>query len=171
MAWQDVTLEQALPELLPRLGGQGCLLNGSNTEGRVNTMTIGWATFGIVWRHPTAMVMVRPSRHTYTFTESVADFTVNALPDEYAAALSFCGTKSGRDHDKFAETGLTLEPGRAVRTPVIAQACICLECVTHYRHDLREADLPEEIRSSCYPAGDYHRLYYGEIVACYRRVD
>jgi flavin reductase (DIM6/NTAB) family NADH-FMN oxidoreductase RutF len=167
MEWHDLTLEEALPEILPLLGGGGCLLNGSNTEGKVNTMTIGWATFGVIWRKRIATVLVRPSRYTYEFVESVSDFTVNAMPDEYAAALSFCGTKSGRDHNKFRETGLTLAPAREVATPVIAEARIVIECRTLYRHDLREADLPEEVRSACYPNGDYHRLYYGDIVACY----
>ncbi len=168
MQTTDLTLEEALPELLPLLGGPGILLNASDESGRANAMTIGWATFGIMWGKRVAMVMVRPSRFTFGLMESVPDFTVNALPADYAAALTFCGTKSGRDHDKLAEAGLIAAPARVVKTPVLAQARICLECATLYRHDLPEAELPEAVRSSCYPSGDFHRLYFGEIVASYR---
>jgi flavin reductase (DIM6/NTAB) family NADH-FMN oxidoreductase RutF len=61
------------------------------------------------------VVLVRPSRHTYSRMEQVSDFTVNVLPRELAAAASLCGTVSGREHDKFQEAHLTPIPSREVR--------------------------------------------------------
>jgi aminoglycoside phosphotransferase (APT) family kinase protein len=43
----------------------------------LNTMTIGWATIGYVWRKPVFMVLVRDSRHTFGIIEKAADFTVS----------------------------------------------------------------------------------------------
>ena len=43
----------------------------------INTMTIGWATIGYVWRKPIVMIAVRLSRHTFSIIEMAEDFTVS----------------------------------------------------------------------------------------------
>ena len=50
--------------------------------GSVNTMTIGWATIGIVWRTEIFMVAVRDSRHTFSVIEKADDFTVTIPLDD-----------------------------------------------------------------------------------------
>ena len=42
-----------------------------------NTMTIGWATIGIIWQRPIFMIAVRDSRHTFTLIEKTDNFTVS----------------------------------------------------------------------------------------------
>ncbi len=66
----------------------------------LNTMTIGWATIGFVWRKPVLMVAIRDSRHTFGIIEKAADFTVSVPLTDMHDAVMFCGTKSGRDVDK-----------------------------------------------------------------------
>ncbi|HSO10078.1 MAG TPA: flavin reductase, partial [Desulfoprunum sp.] len=79
----------------------------------VNTMTIGWATIGWIWQKPILMVAVRDSRHTFTLLETTDNFTVTVpTGSESAKALTLCGTKSGRDIDKFAACGLQLKQAR-----------------------------------------------------------
>ena len=51
---------------------------------RLNTMTIGWATFGVVWSKPIMMVAVRSSRHTFGIIEAARDFTVTVPAGEHA---------------------------------------------------------------------------------------
>lgn len=40
----------------------------------------------------------------------------------------FCGEKSGKDMDKFEETGLTAVPGKKIGTPIIEECLVNLEC-------------------------------------------
>jgi len=95
------------------------------------------------------------------------DFTLNVLPRKLADVAAFCGTVSGRDHDKFAEMKLTAVPAAHVPAPLIDECPIQFECVVVHKNDVIPQELTEEIRTGAYPAGDFHRCYFGEILACY----
>lgn len=135
--------------------------------GGLNTMTIGWATFGVVWQRPVMMVAVRASRHTFGLMERAADFTVSVPPGGMEKELAYCGTKSGRDFDKFKECGLTVAPGRVATSPVIDIPGIHFECRTLYKAPMVPDAFDGEYRHSVYPEGDFHSFYFGEIEACY----
>jgi len=49
------------------------------------------------------MVAVRPSRYTHDFIENTGEFTVNVPNRGMESIVSYCGTVSGKDHDKFEE--------------------------------------------------------------------
>jgi flavin reductase (DIM6/NTAB) family NADH-FMN oxidoreductase RutF len=123
-------------------------------------MTIGWGTIGSIWARPMFIVLVRHSRYSFSLMEQVSDFTVNVLPRELAADASLCGTVSGREHDKFQEAHLTPVPSREVRSPIIK------ECVVRYPMHWCRACV-----SSSSKKGDFHRIYFGEIVASYADED
>lgn len=137
--------------------------------GAINTMTIGWGAISHIWQKPVFMVMVRPSRYTYELIEQGTEFTVS-IPqtDSMKKALALCGTKSGRDMDKIKEAGLSLLPGQKVGTPVIAGSGLHFECKIVYKQAMNPALLEPSFDQAWYPTGDYHTLYYGEIVACYQ---
>lgn len=135
---------------------------------RVNTMTIGWGSVGIMWRKPVFTALVRQSRYTKELVEQSGEFTVTLPLTDMKAALTLCGTKSGRDLDKIAAAKLTLTPGQAVATPVIAVPGLQLECKVIYQQTMLPENLAAADRSACYPAGDYHTMYFGEIVAAYK---
>jgi len=158
-------------ETIQRMREDGLLLVSSDASGKANVMTIGWGTIGSIWGRPTWIVLVRPSRHTYSRLEEVAEFTVNVPPRELAQAVAHCGTVSGRDHDKFQETKLTLVPSRQVRPPVIAECLIHYECRVLHRNDLAPEKLVQAVHDEFYPEDNYHRIYYGEIVASYGEED
>ena len=147
--------------------GDGLLLVTAGADGKPNVMTIGWGAIGSIWGRPMFLVLVRPSRHTYSRLEEVLDFTVNVPPKELAAAASHCGTVSGRDHDKFQEMKLTVVPSREVRAPIIQECCIHYECRTVHRNDLVPDAIVQAIQDEFYTQGNFHRVYFGEIVACY----
>jgi flavin reductase (DIM6/NTAB) family NADH-FMN oxidoreductase RutF len=133
----------------------------------LNTMTIGWATIGYVWNKPILMVAVRLSRHTFGLMEEAEDFTVSIPSGDMEQALSFCGTESGRDYDKFEECGLTAAPAQQVTSPIIQAPGLHYECKIVYKSAMDPAHLSPEYDRSLYPRKDYHTLYFGEIVACY----
>lgn len=167
MEKKPIHYADAFARTMQLLGGPGCLLNSLSASGKPNTMTIGWASFGITWGRPTAIVLVRPSRHTYQLLEETPDFTINVLPEAFSETLTYCGTVTGRTHDKFSDRQLTLVPAQCVQTPVIEQAIICYECRSVHRNDVVPSALSPEIHARCYPHGDFHRVYFGEILACY----
>ena len=133
---------------------------------RLNTMTIGWATIGFCWRKPVFMVAVRDSRHTFTIIEDAADFTVSVPAGNMKEEIMYCGTKSGRDGNKFEACGLKVAPGQSVDSPVIDVPGIHIECRIVFKSAMDPAHLVGDL-APLYPEKDYHTLYFGEIVACY----
>lgn len=148
---------------------KGAFLTVSDGE-RTNTMTIGWGSIGYIWRMPIFMVMVRYSRYTHEIMSMAEEFTVSfPLNGQLKDALSICGTKSGRDVDKFKECGLNTEKGLAVDTPIISDCDAHIECRIVYRQGMDGSGLVDDINKNCYPTKDYHVLYYGEILKAYKK--
>jgi len=110
---------------------------------------------------PVFIVLVRPSRHTYSRLEEVSAFTVNVPPPEPATVVSHCGTVSGRDRDKFKEMGVTPIPSREVRAPIIKEWAVHYECRTLHRNDLLPDNLTEPVREESYANGDFYCVYFG----------
>jgi len=129
-----------------------------------NTMTVSWGSFGTMWNWPYAQVVVRPTRHTFGFMERHATFTLSAFPPSYRETLRFLGTKSGRDGDKIAEAGLTPMASTRVAAPSFAEADLVVECRKLYWHDIDPTHFLDPAIEENYPARDYHRAYFGEIV-------
>lgn len=133
----------------------------------MNTMTIGWATFGVIWRRPILMVAVRCSRHTFGIIEAAGDFTVTLPAGDMHEETAFCGSKSGRDVDKFRKCNLETIAGRQVATPVIKTPGRHYECKIIYKSAMDPAHFDKGCDAAFYPEKDYHTLYFGEIMACY----
>ncbi len=147
-------------------GNQWLLLTaGDFGEGRYNTMTVGWGSLGTMWGLPFAQVVVRPSRHTRMFMEQYNTFTLCAFPDTCRKALQLLGAKSGRDGDKIAESGLTPIASSTVAAPGFDEAELIIECRKIYWQDMDAANFLDPTINRNYPEKDYHRIYYGEIVA------
>lgn len=147
------------------LVSRGLLLGSYDAAGKANLMTIGWGMVGSVWGKPIWTVLVRPSRYTYGCIASSGCFTVNVPTAEMAEACGLCGTESGRDTDKFAASLLTAERARTVNAPGVAECPIVYECKVVHSNDVLPPRLADEIRASAYAGGDFHRVYWGEILA------
>jgi flavin reductase (DIM6/NTAB) family NADH-FMN oxidoreductase RutF len=114
---------------------------------------------------------VRQNRYTYECLLAAKDFTVSVpAPGKLKDELFLCGTKSGRDLDKFAAAGLTPRPSRLVRTPVVG------ECLTHYECRVMARTLValpdvidrEIVEKFSYREGSTHAIFLGEILATYK---
>ncbi len=133
----------------------------------LNTMTIGWATFGWIWQKPIMMVAVRSSRHTFGIIEAAGDFTVTVPKGGMDKAIALCGSKSGRAMDKLKAAGLETGKGMKVVSPIIKAPGYHYECKIVYKSTMDPAYLDKNYDASLYPQKDYHTLYFGEIMACY----
>ncbi len=134
-----------------------------------NTMTASWGHMGIMWNLPVAIGWIRPQRYTFEFAEKYSHFTLSFFTEEYRKALQFCGSHSGRDFDKAAETGLT--PAVTEKGNVFfREARLVMECRKLYSDDLKpENFIAPEVAAKHYPGKDFHRFYMGEIVKSFAR--
>lgn len=150
---------------------KGILLT-TKADDSVNTMTIGWGTIGIEWGRPMFVAYVRESRYTRELLDKNPEFTVNCPVGELEGKiLGFCGSKSGRDIDKFKELGLHTEEPLQISVPGIRELPLTLECKVVYRNPQPVDGLPQAILDRYYPevdgVRDYHIAYYGEILSAY----
>ena len=148
----------------------GGILMTTRAGDTVDTMTIGWGTIGIQWGKPIFIGFVRDSRYTKELLDQNGEFTINVpMGDFDKKILGYCGTKSGRDCDKFADLGLTKVEPEVISVPGIRELPLTLECKVIYRQYQEENTLPADLYDRYYPGpvGDYHTAFYGEIVSAY----
>lgn len=141
------------------------MLITAGKPGDFNMMTASWGGFGILWGKPVAYCVIRPQRHTYKFMEKADRFTLSFYAEEHREALNICGSKSGRDIDKAAATGLTPVAGKHGGV-YFGQARLVMECRKIYFSDLDPRNFLDPSIEGNYKAKDYHRLYVGEILGC-----
>ncbi|WHH61227.1 flavin reductase family protein [Petroclostridium sp. X23] len=165
--FKDVPYDRYMTEVNRGLAGSGIFLTAKGEK--LNTMTIGWGFVGRMWAMPIFIVPVRKSRFTYGLIEKSGEFTVSVPFSSLKKELALCGAKSGRDIDKFKECGLTPVSGKVVDVPVIEQCDLHFECKVVFKKDVDSNSLNQEYDTRCYPNGDYHTLFFGEIVACYMK--
>ncbi len=141
------------------------LTSGDFNAGKFNAMTVSWGSLGVMWHKPFAQVVVRPQRFTFQFLEQYPTFTLCAFAPEYRKALAQLGSASGRDSDKIAASGLTPIAGTLSEAPIYAEASLALECRKMYWQDLDPIHFLDAAILESYLQNDYHRIYYGEILA------
>jgi flavin reductase (DIM6/NTAB) family NADH-FMN oxidoreductase RutF len=164
--YKEVKFTEISRELLEQLI-KGAFLTVRNSD-RVNTMTIAWGSLGFMWNKPAFTVMVRYSRYTYELINTAEEFTVSfPLNGQLKKELQVCGAKSGRNIDKFKECNLVLKDGEKVNTPVIDGCDLHVECKIVFKHPVTEENLAETTKQRAYSQGDYHVIFYGEIVKAY----
>ena len=92
-----------------------------------NIITVAWT--GIINTNPAmCYISVRPERFSHELIKKNGEFVINLSTKELARATDWCGVKSGRDFDKFKEMGLTKEKATIVKSPMIAESPISVEC-------------------------------------------
>ncbi len=100
---------------------------GSN-KGEYNIITVAWT--GTICSNPAmCFVSIRPERHSYEIIKRSGDFVINLTTRKLAFATDWCGVKSGKDFDKFREMKLTPAHAHKVKSPLIAESPINIECV------------------------------------------
>ncbi len=143
------------------IGKEKLLLSAGNSQ-KFNTMTASWGTMGVLWNKNVLSAVIRPQRYTYEFFEREPYFTVSVLKGGYEDAYRICGTKSGRDSDKIALSGLN--PYFLENAVTFEEARLAIVCRKIYVQDLDPSGFIDPEIETHYPKNDYHRLYCGEIV-------
>jgi len=103
------------------------MVSVADRNGQANILTVAWA--GTVCTNPPMVsISVRPSRYSYSMLMETREFVINLTTKELVYATDFCGVKSGREIDKWKETGLTPVPSEQVKVPCIAESPVNIEC-------------------------------------------
>lgn len=92
-----------------------------------NIITLAWV--GTVNSDPPMVsISVRPERYSYNIIKETGEFVVNLTTESLVKATDYCGVRSGKDVDKFAEMNLTPCASKEVKAPGIAESPVCMEC-------------------------------------------
>ena len=116
---------------------------------------------------PILTIYVSPARYTHEFLEESEYFTVSFFPEEYRRDLSLLGSRSGRDGDKVAQTGLT--PVALEHGVDFAQAELSFVCRKLYAHQFEKEQVPQEVADWIYTRVPPHTMFIGEIVEAIER--
>ena len=125
------------------------LVSCVDKTGKPNVLPLAWAM--PTSRDPALVaISVAPSRYSHSLIEETNEFVVNLPTMEIIKETLACGRTSGKNHDKFSETGLTPLSARKVKAPIIKECVAHLECKLH----------------SQFKTGD-HTIFVGEVIAAY----
>lgn len=145
------------------------MLITAGTKEDCNTMTASFGGFGVLFFKNVAHIYVRPQRHTYSFLENAKGYSLSFFNgEEQRKNLQYCGKVSGREENKIEHCGFTV--GEAEGIPYIEQADLTILCKKLYATDLDSGIFYDEtITEKCYPDGDTHRMYVGEILKIFSK--
>lgn len=92
-----------------------------------NIVTVAWT--GIInSKPPMTYISLRPERYSHEILQGTWEFVINLTTEQLAAKTDWCGVRSGRDYDKWKETGLTKQAAECVKCPMIAESPVNIEC-------------------------------------------
>ena len=130
--------------------------------GHFNTMTVSWGSMGTLWNRPVVTVYIKPVRYTSQFLTGSDYFTVSYYDEKYRNALSLLGSKSGRDTEKIAESGLT--PVAVGESVSFAEAKKTILLRKLYESQFVAEKLPEFAKDKFYDDEAWHIVFIGEVV-------
>ena len=153
-------------EILYRMRHGGVLCTVVDKAGQQNLLTLGWGQVGPFYHgHPVLIIAVTPLRYSWRFLKEVPEFVI-AVPDaSLKEAVSLCGTRSGRDVDKFDAAGLTPVESAHVKAPSILECPINVECRIYARIAPPHMLLTPEHRQR--PVEEQHTIYFAEVLGTY----
>lgn len=103
------------------------LVSVKDLNGKINLFTVAWAGT-ICTNPPMVSISVRKERFSYNMIKESGEFVINLTTQSMAKATDYCGVKSGRDTDKWLDTGLTPIDSKLVSAPSISESPVSIEC-------------------------------------------
>lgn len=100
-----------------------CLDDGGNP----NIITLAWV--GTICSEPPIIsIGIRPTRYSYELIKNSKEFVVNIPSTKILRESDYCGITSGKNIEKFSETKLTQQQAEKIKTPLIRECPVNLEC-------------------------------------------
>ena len=161
MAFREISVEELKDNPFTLINKDWMLITAGNEE-KHNTMTASWGGVGELWGRYVSTIYIRPQRYTLEFVEREDYYSLCFFGPDCRQALNLCGSKSGREIDKDAATGLT--PCFDEAAPYYEQARLVFLCRKLYRQDLEEGCFLDKGLLEKWYDNDLHRMFIGEIV-------
>ena len=161
MAFREISVEELKDNPFTLINKDWMLITAGNRE-KHNTMTASWGGVGELWGRYVFTIYIRPQRYTLEFVEREDYYSLCFFGPDCRQALNLCGSKSGREVDKDAATGLT--PCFDEAAPYYEQARLVFLCRKLYRQDLEEGCFLDKGLLEKWYDNDLHRMFIGEIV-------
>ena len=160
MSFKEISVKDLKDNFVKIIGDEWMLMSAGDESG-YNMMTASWGGIGVMWNEPVAVTVLRPQRYTKEFVDNNDVFALSFYGDD-KEIHKVCGSKSGRDTDKTAQTGLV--PVFSDGTVYFEQARLVLICRKMYVSEMsKDSILDENIINKFYPDDDYHYMYVGKI--------
>lgn len=170
LGFQPVNVKELDFNVFGTIGDRWMLITAGD-ESSSNTMTASWGQMGILWNKPVATCYIRRSRYTKEFVDAGELFTLSVYGGDMTKALSFCGSKSGRDFEKNGKAqaaGLT--PLYLDGTTAYEEAELIFVCRKLYQYDMNaEGFHDKSIVDAQYADNNWHTAYIAEIVDAYKK--
>lgn len=125
------------------------LITCGDIKGAKNIVTLSYC-MPVSKAPPLLGIALRKDTYSYELIRNTKEFILNTPPKELKSKVYYCGFHSGRNVDKFSQTGLSPAPAKSVMAPIIE------ECLAHM-----ECRLVQEV-----PTGD-KILLIGEVIEAY----
>jgi flavin reductase (DIM6/NTAB) family NADH-FMN oxidoreductase RutF len=131
-------------------GERVVLVTSVDDAGKANIIAVGWV-MRCNSSPPVFAICLGSKSHSCANISASCEFVISIPGAGLAEQTMSCGTTSGRDVDKFAETGLTPGKSRTVKAPLIQECLANMECAVVATQEM----------------GD-HRVFFGEVKACWQ---
>lgn len=166
--FKQIKPEQLKDNPFELIGNEWMLISALNGEGKCNMMTASWGGLGVLWNKPAATIYIRPTRYTDGLLSKESHFSLSFL-GKNKKPHKVCGSKSGRDINKLAATGLTAV--YADNSVYFEEAELVLVCKKIYTSIIDSSNILDSQADKFYPIKDYHNIYVGEIEKVYIKPD
>ncbi len=140
------------------------LVSGDSTP---NVTGINWGSIGTFWGRPVFVLALRKSRYTYDLIDSTHEFTVSFAYKDLSNEFAKCSSITGRNIDKFSEVHLHSQPARSLKTYVVGDCGLYMECKVLYKTGMEAYQLDDRLKDELYQDKDFHSFFFGEIVDLY----
>lgn len=162
--FRDICLRDFKENVIELISKEYMLITAGNKDG-YNMMTASWGFMGEMWGEDSVAVVVRPERYTMDFIESSDYFTLTFFGDN-KDIHKVCGSKSGRNVDKTAHTGLS--PVANDNYVYFKEARLVLIIKKKYVQPMDKQFLTDKsIDEKWYQNGGWHNLIIGSIERIY----
>lgn len=156
--FKEISPKEIDGNLIKMIADEWMLITAGNKE-KYNMMTASWGFAGEIWGNDSVIALVRPQRYTMEFINDSDYFTLSFYGDE-KGLHKVCGSKSGRDVDKTALTGLT--PVFSDNTVYFDEARLVLVCKKQYVGKISPEDFIDKEPLKWYN-DDFHYMIIGKI--------
>lgn len=145
-----------------KIGKEWALVT-AGSKARANTMTVSWGGVGVLWGKNVTYIFIRESRYTKELIDAGEFFSLSFFDEQYKNSLSYCGSHTGKDNNKFEEAGLT--PAFRHSIPYPDEANLVILCKKMAAVPITEDTfLEKDIMNKWYSDKDMHTMYVGEII-------